>query len=493
VSFLSGTTLAPRLPRGSPLAGKRLRKEGGGNLLCEPTHPPQLGVSSAYNPGASNTSLQIIINSHATSALVDSGATDNFVHPRILSAGTPIRRQLDNHVLLAGEGKEMEIVGGCDLHFVVADLSVNTSFLVSPGLRFDVVLGRRWLKKYQVIHDHNFDCLYLGRDWRRRVFLSQAPRKKLPGHNIAWEKVQHGLPAEHQAEFRRLLARHADIFDDSGPLQHTRFIKHDIVVTDSKPFRLPPYQYSAAKKKAIQEQVKEILASGVIEASSSPYSSPIVMAPKKERKFRFCVDFRRLNGITEDSSQPLPVIHEVLKDLVEATIFSTLDLRSGYWQIPLTNRAKKYTAFVTPDDGQYAFKVAPFGLPGVGRTCTQFVGQEILVRKCCMHYHDDIFVYSKNWTVHLQHLARQMGRTRQKEKQSARTVPPKTLRAKGDKRSRRETREDFTRKEKYMRFAASRRKEMMTQSPKNKGQCSSVGPAQPKGKLRPIYTSRIIS
>jgi hypothetical protein len=80
------------------------------------------------------------------------------------------------------------------------------------------------------------------------------------------------------------------------------FIKHDIVLTDPKPFRLPPYRHSAIKKKAIQEQVKEMLASGIIEASSSSYSSPIVMAPKKDGKYRFIVDFRRLNFITEDSA-----------------------------------------------------------------------------------------------------------------------------------------------------------------------------------------------
>jgi hypothetical protein len=61
----------------------------------------------------------------------------------------------------------MEIVGAYNLHFEVADLSLDTSFLVSPGLRFDVVLGRRWLKEYQVIHDHNIDCLYLGRELRK--------------------------------------------------------------------------------------------------------------------------------------------------------------------------------------------------------------------------------------------------------------------------------------------------------------------------------------
>jgi hypothetical protein len=100
-----------------------------------------------------------------------------------------------------------------------------------------------------------------------------------------------------------------------------------------------------------------MLASGVIEASSSPYSSPIVMAPKNDGKFRFCVDFRRLNGIMEDSAQPLPVIYEVLKDLGEATIFSTLNLRSGYWQIPLTDRAKKYTGFC--HTGRWTIRLQP--------------------------------------------------------------------------------------------------------------------------------------
>jgi hypothetical protein len=209
--------------------------------------------------------------------------------------------------------------------------------------------------------------------------------------------VRYGFPETHRAELQDLLDRHPDVFDDGGPLRQTPFIKHDIVLTNPKPFRLPSYRHSVAKKKAIHEQVREMLASGIIEASSWP----IVMAPKKDGKYRFCVDFRRLNSITEDTAQPLPVIHEVLKDLGEATAFSTLDLRSGYWQIPLTKRAKKYTAFVTPDGGQYAFTVTPLGLQGAGRTCTQLVRQKVLaglMRECCMHNLDDICVYSKSRT-----------------------------------------------------------------------------------------------
>jgi hypothetical protein len=80
------------------------------------------------------------------------------------------------------------------------------------------------------------------------------------------------------------------------------------------------------------------------------------------------------------------------------TIFSLLHLRSGYWQIPLTERAKRYTAFVTPDGGQYAFRVTSFGLKGAGRTCNQ--------RVCCMYYLDDVCIYSRSWPEHLVHLAK---------------------------------------------------------------------------------------
>jgi hypothetical protein len=127
-----------------------------------------------------------------------------------------------------------------------------------------------------------------------------------------------------------LLVRHPEIFDGNGPLKQTRFATHDLQLTCEKPFRLPPYRYSAEKKKAIQQQLTEVLAYGIIEATSSPYSSPIVMVAKKDGRYRFCVDYQRLNRITEDSAQPLPVIHEVFKDLGNATMFSTLDLRSGY-------------------------------------------------------------------------------------------------------------------------------------------------------------------
>ena len=100
-----------------------------------------------------------------------------------------------------------------------------------------------------------------------------------------------------------------------------------------------------------------MLADGLIEPSFSQYSSPIVIDRKKDNDSRFCNDYRRLNAITKDTAQNLSVIREVVKDVGTAKIFTTLDLKHGYWQIPLTERAKSCTAFATPDGGLYQWRV----------------------------------------------------------------------------------------------------------------------------------------
>ncbi|XP_023311346.1 uncharacterized protein LOC111691988 [Anoplophora glabripennis] len=105
-----------------------------------------------------------------------------------------------------------------------------------------------------------------------------------------------------------------------------------------------------------------MLANGIIEPSTSEYSSPPVLVERPGKKPRFCVDYRKINAITKSESSTLPKISEVLKSFGEAKIFSVLDLKTGYWQIPMQPESKKYTAFSTPDGATYQFNVLPFGL-----------------------------------------------------------------------------------------------------------------------------------
>jgi hypothetical protein len=287
-------------------------------------------VSAANVPGGSTASLAIEVNGRKARAFADSVASHNFIHPRLISQGMRVHPGTKT-AFLAVNGAGFHVEGNCTLRVTVADIASACDFCVTPGLRYDIVLGRDWLKDNQVLHDHQLDCVYIGRNRRKRVFLGWTQRnapEKMPDE--LWRKFQHEFPKQHERVFRELLGRHQEIFDGNGPLKQMRFATHDLKLMCEKPFRLPPYRYSTEKKKALQQQVTLMLADGIIEATSSPYSTPIVMVTKKDDRYRFCVDYRRLNSITEDSAQPQPVIHEVLKDLGNATIFSTLDLRSGY-------------------------------------------------------------------------------------------------------------------------------------------------------------------
>lgn len=105
-----------------------------------------------------------------------------------------------------------------------------------------------------------------------------------------------------------------------------------------------------------------MLRDGIIEPISSLFRSAVVIAGKRDGDYRFCVDYRRLNKATIDAPQCLLRIHETLKDLGTAEIFSTLDLKSGYWQVPMSWRSRQYTAFSTPGEGQLQFRVIPLGL-----------------------------------------------------------------------------------------------------------------------------------
>ena len=132
--------------------------------------------------------------------------------------------------------------------------------------------------------------------------------------------------------------------------------------TPFEPVRKKPYPYSQDKKKVIQDQINDMLHQQVMEPSMSPCCSPIVLTKRMNGESCFCIDFRGLNAITEDVTQALPLIPDVIKEFGDSVVFTTLDLKNGYCQVPLDPDSRNYTAFAAPDGGTYRFKVMPFGL-----------------------------------------------------------------------------------------------------------------------------------
>lgn len=186
----------------------------------------------------------------------------------------------------------------------------------------------------------------------------------------------------------------------------TNVTKHEINLNTDKHFKLPAYKVPQFKEAIISDKVRQMKNLNVIEESRSPFSSPVVLAKKKNGEWRFCVDFRTLNSITTKDAYPLPRIDDTLRALHGNRYFSILDLLSGFWQIPLAQRDKHKTAFVTRD-GLFQFKVMPFGLTNAPATFQRLMDKVLnsLTWKFCIVYLDDIVVFGRTIEEHNRNLA----------------------------------------------------------------------------------------
>ena len=198
-----------------------------------------------------------------------------------------------------------------------------------------------------------------------------------------------------------LLENYSDIFVNgpNDPLGRTTLAEHPIDTGDSRPVKQRPYRIPVHLNAVVNNQVNDMLERGIIRASNSPWSSPIVLAPKKDGDYRFCVDFRRVNSVTKKDAHPMPRIDEILDQLGGARYFSTLDLASGYWQVPLRAEDMEKTAFSVGAD-HYEFTVMPFGLTNAPATFQRMMGNLLKGIKGCLVFIDDIIIFSDTWEQH---------------------------------------------------------------------------------------------
>ena len=188
----------------------------------------------------------------------------------------------------------------------------------------------------------------------------------------------------------------------------------NIELTDPNPIKLPHYWIPLNKRHIIDKAVDELLDAKIIRPSNSPYSFPVVLINKaKDNSVRFCIDYRRLNSITKEISYPLEHIDDILASLGQCKYFSSLDLKSGYYQIGMAEQDKEKTAFVS-HRGLFEFNVLSFGLCNGPAKFSQLMSIVLngIKNEYAIAYLDDVIVFSRTFDEHLIHLQDVLDRLR---------------------------------------------------------------------------------
>eukprot|EP00731_Ephydatia_muelleri_P031295 Em0022g809a len=224
-------------------------------------------------------------------------------------------------------------------------------------------------------------------------------RESSTTNQLLWEmvnKVGDCLGTKEKEQLYVLLQEYADVFCfRSNELGRTSVLRHHINIENASPIHQLPRRVPQARREEVRRLLREMLDNGVIEPSDSSWSSPVVLAKKKDGSLRFCVDYRK-------------------DTLGGSKFFTTLDLASGYWQVEVATEDRPKTAFVTPE-GLFQFKVMPFGLCNAPATFQRLMDRVLggLKWSSCLVYFDDIIVIGSTFSEHLKHLAAVLTHLRQ--------------------------------------------------------------------------------
>eukprot|EP00731_Ephydatia_muelleri_P032795 Em0024g339a len=235
-------------------------------------------------------------------------------------------------------------------------------------------------------------------------------------HKVLWDIVStitHLSNSEKELLFV-LLMKYADVFSFHSDLGHTNLTKHHIDTGDSQPIHQLPRRVSPARRQEVRQLLTEMLKNDIIQPSNSPWSSPIILVRKRDGSTRFCIDYRKVNYVTRKDAYPLPRVDDILDTLGGSKWFSTLDLKSGYWQVEVDSSSREKAAFTT-SEGLYEFKVMPFGLCNAPATFQRLMNRVLCDVNWveCLVYIDDTVVIGRTFEQHLSNLGTVLSRLRQ--------------------------------------------------------------------------------
>ncbi|GJS21588.1 putative reverse transcriptase domain-containing protein [Tanacetum coccineum] len=406
--------------------GNQGNRAGNGNAVAR----AYVVGSAGTNPNSNVVTGTFLLNNRYASILFDTGADRSFISTAFSSLIDIIPTTLDHgcDVELA-DGRIIwvnTLIRGCTLNFLNHPFNIDL-MPVEIG-SFDVIIGMDWLAKYHavIVCDEKLVRVPFGN--KTLIFHGDGSNN---GHEsrlniISCTKTQkyllEGCPIflaqvtmkeaedkskEKQLEEVPIVQDFPEVFPEDLPgIPPTRQVEFQIdLIPGAAPVARAPYRLAPSEMKELSDQLKELSDKGFIRPSSSPWGAPVLFVKKKDGSFRMCIDYRELNKLTVKNRYPLPRIDDLFDQLQGSSIYSKIDLRSGYHQLRVREEDIPKTAFRTRY-GHYEFQVMPFGLtnaPAVfmdlmNRVCKPYLDKFVIV------FIDDILIYSKNKQEHAEHL-----------------------------------------------------------------------------------------
>lgn len=320
--------------------------------------------------------------------LLDSGASRTILGARGYELFQRFRLQLHSSDVKScgvADGTQCPVVGSYSVPFCVEDRMSLIDVLVMPSLPHTLILGSDFWRKLGIIPD------------LRHGHWSFAGSHEATLHSLTADS--HLSPDES----KRLDDFIRDLFSwmPEG-LGCTTLVQHTIKTT-AEPIKQRFYPISPALQKHVYAELDDMLSQGIVEPSTSPWSSPIVMVRKPDGGYRFCVDYRKLNKVTERDAYPLPFVTNTLDKLRDARYLSSLDIKSAYWQVPVSSESKPLTAFTVPGRGLFQFCRMPFGLHNAPATWQRLIDRVLShMEQYVFVYLDDIVVVTQTFEKHLE-------------------------------------------------------------------------------------------
>ena len=348
--------------------------------------------------------FRIFIGEFPLMALVDSGSSRTILGDegikivRRLALPTTGARDLR---IRNANGQITEIREEISLTLSLHDLQREVTVCLLPALAVSCIAGMDFLCAFGIGLDFASRGWYFAnRPWERRSFDSADDEGVCVCCGLS--ELNH----DQENRLRQFLENKIpDAVTDPGV---TSLTEHKIDVGQSAPIKQRCYLVSPKVQEAIRGEVDKMLTAGIIEPSFSEWSNPIVMIRKPNGKYRFCLDFRKVNSVSKKDAYPLPNMNGILDKLRSARYISTIDLSQAYFQIPLAKDSREITAFSVPGKGLYHFTRMPYGLTGAPATfqrlLDKLIGPEM--EPHAFAYLDDIVIVTPTFEEHLDWLER---------------------------------------------------------------------------------------